>query len=61
MFQQSHIWLVEMGVCREDLHRVGSKDIMIIVDHGSGRKESSLMLYEFVVRLGSCLITLKTT
>lgn len=44
MFQQSHIWLVEMGVCREDLHRVGSKDIMIIVDHGSGRKESSLML-----------------
>lgn len=40
---------IQIGVSREELHRVGSRDGVIIVDHGSRRKESNLMLNEFVV------------
>lgn len=35
---------IKMGVSREDLHRVRSRDGVIIVDHGSRRRESNLML-----------------
>ncbi|KAL5572765.1 hypothetical protein UlMin_022362 [Ulmus minor] len=36
------------GGFRENQHGVGDRDAIIIVDHGSRRKESNLMLNEFV-------------
>ncbi|GLU02095.1 hypothetical protein SLE2022_193640 [Rubroshorea leprosula] len=39
---------VENGGFRQYPHGVGEKDGVIIVDHGSRRKESNLMLNEFV-------------
>lgn len=38
----------ENGGFRQNFHGVGEKDGVIIVDHGSRRKESNLMLNEFV-------------
>ncbi|KAL8124320.1 sirohydrochlorin ferrochelatase, chloroplastic [Apium graveolens] len=37
------------GGYRQGTHGIGSKDGVIIVDHGSRRKESNLMLDEFVI------------
>ncbi|KAK9119773.1 hypothetical protein Scep_017866 [Stephania cephalantha] len=36
------------GGFRREKHRLGAKDGVIVVDHGSRRKESNLMLNEFV-------------
>lgn len=37
------------GGYRQETHGIGSKDGVIIVDHGSRRNESNLMLNEFVI------------
>ncbi|KAK1383839.1 Cobalamin (Vitamin B12) biosynthesis CbiX [Heracleum sosnowskyi] len=40
---------ISNGGIRQDANGIGSKDGVIIVDHGSRRKESNLMLNEFVI------------